>query len=126
LWSTGGRWLIVGWEKEIKRLGHLGILSEDLEFWDFNLGIFYVLILLNVNGECEEKREDWFSEFAFDLLKPIGGRHLAATLHSYSLRVNSFNRWWNRDFTRFHPILTILPDFDPILPDSEFYTWFST
>jgi hypothetical protein len=26
------------------------------------------LILLNENGECEEKREDWFGEFAFDLL----------------------------------------------------------
>jgi hypothetical protein len=36
----GGRWLIVGWEKKIKRLSHWGILSEDFEFWVFNLGIF--------------------------------------------------------------------------------------
>ena len=33
---------------------------------------------------------------------------------------------WNRVFARFHLILTILPDFNPILPISEFYEWFST
>ena len=34
----------------------------------------------------------------------------------WTFRVKS----WNRDFMRFHPILTILPDFDPILPISSF------
>jgi len=33
---------------------------------------------------------------------------------------------WNRVFARFHPILTILPDFNLILPISEFYERFST
>jgi hypothetical protein len=42
------------------------------EFWDFNFGIFYVLILLflNLNNECEEKREDWLIRWIrFDLVK---------------------------------------------------------
>jgi hypothetical protein len=33
---------------------------------------------------------------------------------------------WNRLFTWFHPILTILPDFNLILPIFEFYERFST
>jgi hypothetical protein len=41
-------------------------------------------------------------------------------------RIKSLNRWWNRDFMRFHLILTILPDFDLILPIFEFYKRFST
>ena len=44
----------------------------------------------------------------------------------WTFRVKSWNRRWNRDFMRFHPILTILPDFNPILSISEFFEWFCT
>jgi len=42
------------------------------------------------------------------------------------LLVKSRNRSWNRDFSRFHPILTISPDFNPISPIFDFFKRFNT
>ena len=63
---------------------------------------------------------------AFDLFHPIGGWHVATTVKFYLLWANSLNRVWNRDFMRFHPILTIFTISDAILLISEFYERFST
>jgi len=41
------------------------------------------------------------------------------------LLVKSWNRSWNRDFSRFHPILTISPDFNPISPIFDFFKRFN-
>jgi hypothetical protein len=122
-WLLAERKRLKDWE-----LRHWGILSEDLD-----LGFQFRDFLCSDSFEREwwmwreERRLIWWIwQFAFDLLNPIGGRHMVTTLHFYFLRLNSFNRWWNRDFTRFHPILMILPDFNLILPISEFYKRFST
>jgi hypothetical protein len=49
------RGIVNGWEKEIKRMSHWGILSDDLEFWDFNFGIFFCSERQWWNVNCEEK-----------------------------------------------------------------------
>jgi hypothetical protein len=76
------------------------------------------------------EKTDWFGEERIMNCIWFGISNRRSTRGSWIvfnfLRAKSLNRQWNRDFKRFHPILTILPYFNPILPDFEFRKRFST
>ena len=68
-----------------------------------------------------------WSDCAFS--QPIGAGQLEHGRNIYfslCILVKSFNRSWNHDSIRFHPILTISPDFNPISPIFYFSKRFNT
>jgi hypothetical protein len=63
-WTVVDCWTVESWTDERKRLRDWGILSEDLEFRDFNLGIFSVL---NVNGKIRNVKRRLHSASSLNL-----------------------------------------------------------
>jgi len=84
----------------------------------FDLCVYCVIGLL-----CNKLA--WHLELLANCLTPGTVTH-KSQLANCCFELKTWNRGWNRVFARFHPILTILPDFNSILSIFEFYERFST
>jgi hypothetical protein len=122
-------------------------LEKKIIFLFLIILIYYINILCGPFGRqaatCTMyrlKREEWTQlllvpcidwrgkiEDSRVTVQPIGAWQLdqGGILFQRTILAQSQNRYWNRDFVRFHPIFAISPDFNPISPIFDFFKRFN-